>query len=166
MCALKKTLVFVRSPDSINGKQSESDWAIRYASQSTSCFRSMEGRGVIWLAVELRYHHPFTRRSWTVPVPVPVMSRDPFFQSLDLSKAVFNSILSLHQWTSIETKTHLDTDSEQLFYITMMPWMHLFLRMRIVNSKTDLSSWRILAFFYKIELRPFFILSFQRMFDV
>ena len=41
--------------------------AINIPSQSTQCFRGMEGRGVIWLAVELKYQQPFayTTDAWT-----------------------------------------------------------------------------------------------------
>ena len=42
-------------------KHSSSDQAINNSRQSACCFRSMEGSGVIRLAVELKYPQPFTK---------------------------------------------------------------------------------------------------------
>ena len=47
-------------------KQSVLDEAIRCSSQAGSCFRSIEGRGGIWLAVELKYQQSFAGiADWT-----------------------------------------------------------------------------------------------------
>src|SRR4029434_4918093 len=45
----------------MGNKYSSSDQAMINPSQSKRCFRSTEGRGVIWVAVELKYQRPFAK---------------------------------------------------------------------------------------------------------
>ena len=65
VCALKKTTTTLVCTQSwlckTGNKHSVSERDVNNSSQSTHCFRSTEGRGGSWLAVELKYQQTFTR---------------------------------------------------------------------------------------------------------